>query len=142
MLDLRGTFTEIDEVRVDGALWVNGTDYWPKPDGGPYSSLDLYTSFENDPLTITVEGKKGYSAMVPDDVYDAILDYASGEVYEIASFAGTVAIGPRTEIEQDDVKWKFAGGSQAQGQDTASKLRDRAEKVFARYRRLNFGGLP
>jgi hypothetical protein len=140
-LDLRANFFSIVSVELDGTALTINEDFWPTPADGPYTGLELATPWCGDPQTITVNGKRGVSDVIPDDLYRAVLRYAAGAIYEEQMMAGTVALGPVVEVEQRDMRKKFAGGSAAQGQDTASKLKNGAISVFRSYRKPGIGGI-
>lgn len=141
-LDLGTYFMTIVSVTRDGSTMTLATDYWTRPNtGAPFNSLALNGAWCGDPQTIVVNGKRGYSATIPERLWNAVRDYAAAKVYAAAVAAGTVNLGAKTEIKQKDVTLKFAGGSSAMGQDTASKLKADAESVFYSFKRLSLGGL-
>lgn len=138
-LDLKGRWATITEVSVDGEVQVENTDYYLLPYDGPYRMIRFCGNLTGDPLTVSVTGKRGYSDTIPLDVWLAVLDYAAATVYETAQASGAVMTGPVSEIQQDSVKLKFAGGSMAEGASTANRLKDEAQRVFVSKRTLSVG---
>lgn len=140
-LDLKTYFMTVVSVTRDTSLMVEGEDYWLKPNAGaPFTHLRTRDAWSGDPQSIVINGKRGYSATIPTRLWNAVRDYAAANVYRMAVSAGTANLGAKTEISQKDVTLKFAGGSSAMGQDTASKLKNDAMGVFMTFRKLTFGG--
>lgn len=133
---LNAMYAALNAVRIGGDSLTIGDDVWLDPPEGPYIGLKLVSNVYGDPEEVEVDGKRGYSDSIPDDVWLAVLDYAAASVYETASMAGTVGVGPASEITQDSVRIKFGGGA---GEGTAEKLRKKAMAVFARYARVGLG---
>jgi hypothetical protein len=142
-LDLRSRWPSITSVSIDGTAQTANEDYWAKPYGGPYTSLEFLAAVvsNGEPHSVTVNGKRGYAATIPLRAWNAVLDYAAGKVYEKAAMSGAVSSGAVSRIKQDTVDIQFAGGSLAAGQDTASKLMNNAKQVMMSFRTPTFGGL-
>lgn len=142
-LALGTRWVSIDSVSISGDAQTENDDYYLKPYGGPYTRIEFLMPLVSDgyPLSVTVNGKRGYAATIPVEIWNAVLDYAAGRVYKTAAMAGTVALGAVTEIRQDTVDIKYAGGSAAMGQDTGSRLMDNATKIMSGYARASVGGL-
>lgn len=141
-MDLKCYFMTVESVSIDGAEQEEGLDYWLRPNSGaPYTNITTRGAWRGDPQSIVVTGKKGYSATIPVRLWNAVRDFAAAGVYQAATVAGTASLGPKTEIKQDDVTIKFAGGSSAMGQDSASRMRAGAVAVFESYRKLTIGGI-
>lgn len=142
-LNLRSRWVSIATVTVAGDAKTEDTDFWLKPYGGPYTYIEFDDALISDgqPLSITVNGKRGYASELPQRVYDALLNYAAGSVMRASVIAGTTAIGPKRRIKQDSVEIEYAGGSSAQGQDSASVLQERARAVFASVRSVRVMGV-
>lgn len=142
-MSLQNRWVSITSITVADVVLTEDTDYWLKPYGGPYTSVEFATALISDgtPLSVTVNGKRGYSATVPVEVWNAVMDYAAANVYETAAQAGTVNSGSVTKIKQDTVELTFGSSSSgSSGQSTADSLRAKAMAVFAKYAHIGFGG--
>lgn len=141
-LDLRGRWVSIESVSIDGTAQTANEDYWAKPYGGPYTSLEFLAAVvsSGEPQSVTVNGKRGYAATIPLRAWNAVLDYAAGKVYEKAAMSGAVKSGSVTEIRQDTVGIKFSGSGSG-SMSTGDKLMADAKKAMMSFRTPTFGGL-
>jgi hypothetical protein len=144
-LDLGSPFATITSVCVgksatsDGSALADQVDYWPKPFGGPYTSIEFRDIQYGEPESVCVTGRRGYSITVPLDAWNAVRDMAAAGVYRLASMGGTVALGPASRVKQGGVDIEFSGSRSAMSTD--ERLRAAAEEVFKRYRRPTAVGL-
>ena len=98
------TSVTIDEVLLDANFWDIG------PDGGePYDYLDLGTVTLGNPTTISIVGKKGWSATIPIDVWIAVFQEALDIAKEyIASASGAGELnGNVKKIKQASVEIEY-----------------------------------
>lgn len=144
LLDLKVSWVSIETVVVDGTTLTVNEDYWLQPYGGPYTFIEFNAALvsNGDPQTCVVTGKRGYAAQIPEEAYQAVLDWAAGEVYETAAMAGTVSAGTPTEVKMETVTVKYGSSSSSGGgTDTGKALKAKAEEVFWRLRRPSVGGV-
>jgi hypothetical protein len=135
-ISLGGPWTSITSVTADGSALTVNEDYWLEPTTAPYTSVKFAYPQLGLPQTIVIVGKRGTS--IPTELYNAVLDYAAGKVYKTAAIAGSVDSGMITELQQDSVKIKLAGGGSG-AMDTGSMLMESALKTFGKYRQLTVG---
>ncbi len=110
-MDLRGQWFTIVSVTVDGTALTVNEDFWLRPFNGPYTAIEFNTVQFGDPFTIVVNGKRGVGSNIPLRAWDAVLEWAAGDVYRTAANVGTVATGSVKRIEQDTVEVEYGGSS-------------------------------
>ena len=135
-LDLKGKWTSITSITIDGTALTVNEDFWLDPFGGPYTVVRFLSQWVTYPDEVVIVGKRGTT--IPQRVYDAVLKWASGEVIAQEATAGTIDVGEVTEIKQDSVTLKFAGSGTG-SMTTADRLKAEAETVFRRERRMTVG---
>ena len=121
LLDLRTDLLSVSSLTIQGVAQVAATDYWLEPfdapqDGKPYRRVEFAVArwgWAGPPITaalrrcIVITGSWGYSATVPDQVYDAIL--AQGAIDCYPELALAVSRGLQMKRE-GDVEAMYARG--------------------------------
>lgn len=109
IITLRNPYISITSVTIDGSLL--SSDFWDLgPDSGsPYDYLDIGTVTLGNPTTISIVGKKGWSATIPIDVWIAVFQEALDIAKEyIASASGAGELdGNIKKIKQATVEIEY-----------------------------------
>lgn len=144
-LDLGGSFTAITVIKTGksltdaGTAQTEGQDYWLRPFGGPYTSVELSSREYGDPDSIEVTGTKGVTANIAVDLWNGVRDYAAAGVLEMGVATGLVTQGPVSRVKQGGLDVEVGNGSKTA--PYYESLRDRSLKVFKSYRRPACVGL-
>lgn len=143
-LDLDGGLTAAPTALVTGysatepgTTLTLETDYflWPAnaaAKGQPYTAIEFNASQSGMPQSIRITGRFGYSQTVPDDVFQAILQYAASLA---AAQMGAIISGGVVEWREKDITEKY--GDQALS-GLLAQWRAAWETAIARYRRIVF----
>lgn len=138
-LDLRGGYVSFTSVTVNvdssypGDVLTLNEQWFPLPSHAPsverpYTEIGFDVSPVRLARSIKVVGKRGYSATIPFDAWEAVLDWA---VRYVLTFSAGVQ-GQVTEFQQDTVRKKF---SSSQGDGTLDRLKANFERAVGRYKR-------
>lgn len=129
-LDLRGGYVSITSLATGitatdttGTVQTVNSDYFPVYSGDTIVGIDF-----NAPLfgkrTIKIVGKRGYSASIPDEVYNAILQKAAADCAPYLT-----GLGDLKSIKQGPVEYQF--------NESSLKLWASAfDRLALRYRRV------
>lgn len=140
VLDLKGGFWEVSEVRVGvtyastGTLLVPNRDYVLRPyeadgDNTGYTEIEFLCGVPDVPRSVRVKGKRGYARQIPDDAHLAILRGALAECVMTAQ-GGEGAI--RRE-KQGPVEYEY---DTTAGRDSVTRARDYFQEIALSYQRV------
>jgi hypothetical protein len=99
-LDFDGGYVSITSVTFDGVAMTENTDYRLFPARKTPKRFMLMG--RNPGQVVTIVGKKGYSAVLPDDVYRAVLSYGASLVWSQLNENGVLQ-----SVKQGDVSYSY-----------------------------------
>lgn len=126
VLFLKRYFTAVSEVKYqDSADIIPAEAYKVVPLAGPFTRIEFGSRMAGlDDLVVT--GTPGYSATIPNRLWNAVRDLASANVL------GLSAAGSAIEVEQGELRVKFGSGSGSTSRTASMKAG--AMATFERYR--------
>jgi hypothetical protein len=119
-------FTAITVVTLNGVN-LTSTQYRLLPrSGGPLTRIEFTSPVIEGPNALTVTGTRGYSATIPDEVYEAVMGYAVAA----ARKAMNSGDGPLSKVKQDTVEYTYDTGG---GKDALTSALTEMQRVAQRY---------
>jgi hypothetical protein len=119
-------FTSITSVAV-GSVTLASSQYRLLPrSGGPLTRIEFTSPVIEGVNTVVVTGVKGYSTTLPDEVYEAVMNY----VVAVARDSQNSGAGPLSKVKQDTVEYTY---SVEAGKDKVSVAMAEMERLAVRY---------
>lgn len=140
-------YVSVEDVYLDATTDTNGTEQTLGTDfvlvgDGPYEGIKLFSKRRFAPHSIRVVGKRGFSATIPTDLWEAVLLKAAQPAFTAAMNAASASASGGTveEVKQGPVTIKFSAtsdGSFAGFSGTAEEIEARWQGALMKYQRIS-----